>query len=33
VFVSVYERFGSNPAWKTILTHDGEVVETDIRTN
>jgi len=33
VFVSVYERFGSNPAWKTILIHDGEVVETDIRTN
>ena len=27
VFVSVYERFGSNPVWKTILLHDGEVVE------
>ncbi|MCK0149695.1 hypothetical protein MWU54_06650 [Marivita sp. S6314] len=33
VFVSVYERFGSNPVWKTILLHDGEVVETDIRSN
>ena len=33
VFVSVYERFGSNPVWKTILIHDGEVVETDIRGN
>ena len=33
VFVSVYERFGSNPIWKTILLHDGEVVETDIRGN
>jgi hypothetical protein len=33
VFVSVYERFGSNPIWKTILIHDGEVIETDIRGN
>lgn len=33
VFVSVYERFGSNPIWKTILIHDGAVVETDIRGN
>ncbi|MFP7673902.1 hypothetical protein ACG74X_11180 [Marivita sp. S0852] len=33
VFVSVYEQFGSNPIWKTILIHDGEVVETDIRGN
>jgi hypothetical protein len=33
VFVSVYERFGSNPVWKTILLHDGEVVQTDIRGN
>lgn len=32
-FVSVYETFGSNPQWKTILLHDGEVVETDIRGN
>lgn len=31
VFVSVYETFGSNPVWKTILLHDGKVVETDIR--
>jgi hypothetical protein len=33
VFVSVYERFGSNPVWKTILLHDGKVVATDIRSN
>lgn len=33
VFVSVYEQFGSNPEWKTILLHDGDVVETDIRGN
>lgn len=33
VFVSVYETFGSNTQWKTILLHDGEVVETDIRSN
>ncbi|PRY77838.1 hypothetical protein [Marivita geojedonensis] len=33
VFVSVYERFGSNPVWKTILLHGGEVIETDIRGN
>ncbi|MCR9110637.1 hypothetical protein [Marivita sp. XM-24bin2] len=32
-FVSVYERFGSNPVWKTILLHDGKVIETDIRGN
>ncbi|MCI5112244.1 MAG: hypothetical protein MRY75_16990 [Marivita sp.] len=32
-FVSVYETFGSNPEWKTILLHDGEVIETDIRGN
>ncbi|MFA8388076.1 MAG: hypothetical protein ACEPO2_20845 [Pelagibaca sp.] len=32
-FVSVYETFGSNPEWKTILLHDGEVAETDIRSN
>lgn len=32
-FVSVYETFGSNPEWKTILLHDGAVVETDIRSN
>lgn len=30
VFVSVYERFGSNPRWKNILLHDGEVVAVDI---
>ena len=33
VFVSVYETFGSNPFWKTILLHDGKVMETDIRGN
>ncbi|MCL3881046.1 hypothetical protein [Marivita sp. GX14005] len=33
VFLSVYERFGSNPAWKTILLHDGRIVDTDIRSN
>jgi hypothetical protein len=33
VFVSVYETFGSNQFWKTILLHDGKVVETDIRGN
>ena len=32
-FVSVYERFGSNPVWKTILLHDGAVIATDIRGN
>ena len=32
-FVSVYETFGSNPEWKTILLHDGQVIETDIRSN
>jgi hypothetical protein len=31
VFVSVYERFGSNPRWKNILLHDGEVVAMDIK--
>lgn len=33
VFVSVYGTFGSNPVWKTILLHDGTVIETDIRGN
>lgn len=33
VFVSVYETFGSNLFWKTILLHDGKVMETDIRGN
>ena len=31
VFVSVYERFGSNPRWKNILLHDGEVVAMDMK--
>ncbi|WP_316293249.1 hypothetical protein [Aestuariicoccus sp. MJ-SS9] len=30
-FVSVYERFGSNPRWKTVLLHDGAVLATDIK--
>ncbi|MGP6087368.1 hypothetical protein [Antarctobacter jejuensis] len=31
VFVSVYERFGSNPRWKNILLHDGEVAAVDLK--
>jgi hypothetical protein len=31
VFVSVYERFGSNARWKNILLHDGEVVAMDMK--
>ncbi|ASP18958.1 hypothetical protein ANTHELSMS3_00233 [Antarctobacter heliothermus] len=31
VFVSVYERFGSNPRWKNILLHDGEVEAVDLK--
>lgn len=31
VFVSVYERFGSNPRWKDILLHDGEVIAVDVK--
>lgn len=31
VFVSVYERFDSNPRWKNILLHDGEVVAVDMK--
>lgn len=31
VFVSVYERFGSNPRWKNFLLHDGEVVAVDLK--
>ncbi|KUF09795.1 hypothetical protein [Pseudoponticoccus marisrubri] len=31
VFVSVYERFGSNARWKNILLHDGEVVALDMK--
>lgn len=30
VFVSVYERFGSNPRWKNILLHEGEVAAVDL---
>ena len=29
VFVSIYERFGSNPHWTNLLLHDGEVVAQD----
>lgn len=31
VFVSVYERFGSNPRWADILLHDGQVLAKDIK--
>lgn len=31
VFVSVYERFGSNPRWKNLLLHDGAVAALDIK--
>ncbi|MCT4557478.1 MAG: hypothetical protein N4A61_05395 [Pelagimonas sp.] len=31
VFVTVYERFGSNPRWKNILLHDGEVLAMDVK--
>jgi hypothetical protein len=29
VFVSVYERFGSNAHWKNLLLHDGAVLALD----
>ncbi|QFT96834.1 hypothetical protein FIU85_05945 [Roseovarius sp. THAF8] len=29
VFVSIYERFGSNAQWNTVLVHDGAVVAQD----
>ncbi len=31
VFVSVYERFGSNARWKNLLLHDGAVEALDIK--
>ena len=31
VFVSIYERFGSNARWKNLLLHDGEVLALDIK--
>lgn len=31
VFVSIYERFGSNSRWKNLLLHDGEMVANDIK--
>lgn len=31
VFISVYERFGSNPSWKNLLLHDGEVIAVDLK--
>ncbi|MGR3497023.1 hypothetical protein [Citreimonas sp.] len=31
VFVSLYERHGSNPRWKNLLLHDGDVVALDIK--
>lgn len=32
VFVSVYERFGTNPTWADMLIYDGEVVAKDFKT-
>ncbi|MGY9047312.1 hypothetical protein P775_15525 [Puniceibacterium antarcticum] len=29
-FVSIYETFGSNPRWKTMLVHDGAVLAADL---
>ena len=29
VFVSIYERFGSNPRWTNLLLHDGDVLAQD----
>ncbi|MFK7939814.1 MAG: hypothetical protein AB8B82_10565 [Roseovarius sp.] len=31
VFISIYERFGSNARWKSLLLHDGEVLAQDIK--
>ncbi|MEM8591974.1 MAG: hypothetical protein AAGF13_05555 [Pseudomonadota bacterium] len=31
VFVSVYERFGTNPTWADMLIYDGEVVAKDFK--
>lgn len=31
VFLSIYERFGSNPRWKNLLLHDGEVAALDVK--
>ncbi|WP_420862761.1 hypothetical protein [Algirhabdus cladophorae] len=31
VFVTVYERFGSNPRWADLLLHDGRVLAKDIK--
>lgn len=31
VFISIYERFGSNPEWANILLHDGEVAAMDLK--
>lgn len=30
-FLSIYERFGNNARWKTILLHDGAVLALDIK--
>lgn len=32
-FVSIYETFGTNPAWADILIHDGQIVAMDFKTN
>lgn len=31
VFVSIYERFGSNSRWKNLLLHDGEMLADDTK--
>jgi hypothetical protein len=32
-FVSIYENFGSNAQWKTVLLHDGAVLAVDVSSN
>ncbi len=32
-FVSIYETFGSNARWKTVLLHEGEVLAADLKGN
>ncbi|SNR25532.1 hypothetical protein [Puniceibacterium sediminis] len=30
-FLSIYENFGSNPRWKTVLVHDGAALAMDLK--
>jgi hypothetical protein len=30
-FLTIYERFGTNPVWADVLLHDGEVVAVDFK--